>query len=128
MKVPIEEDEGLKIPGVRHSVPKAPSENGGFSLGHPLTSIAKIFSKEEKEKKMLKQYEREHNYQKVISSKFNRQVAMEITNIPEDKVEDFMEFCVIEEAFIHKATEYEMAVVLKKCEIDFNKTYLKSPK
>jgi len=127
MEMPVDSDEDFQIPGIKRSVPKATKPEGGFSLGSPLTSIAKIFSKEEKEKKLLKKYKQDYNYQKLITSKYNRQIVMEITNVPEDKVEDFMKFCVLEDAFIKRATEYELAVLLKQCEIDFEKTLKESP-
>jgi len=122
MDVPIEQEETLKIPGVREAKKLAPpSGNGGISLGSPITMIAKAFSKEEKERKLLKKYQKEYEYQRVLTSKYNETIVMEITNIPEDKVEDFMEFCVLEDSFIYRATEYELAVVLNQCLIDFNK-------
>jgi len=127
MDVPLAKNEEFRIPGVKRSAPKTTKPEPGFSLGSPLTSIAKVFSKEEKEKKLLKKYKTDYEYQKLITSKFNRQVVMEITNVPEDKVEDFMKFCVLEDSFIHRATEYELAVVLKQCEIDFEKTLNDSP-
>lgn len=120
MDAPLEEQEKFTIPGLSSSKIRT-VEGGGMGIGGPLTMIANVFSKEEKEKKLLKQYEKAYDFQKVLASKYNETVVMEITNIPEDKVEDFMKFCVLEDAFIYRATEYELAVVLNQCLLDFNK-------
>lgn len=121
MDMPLQKEKKLIIPGVKEAQKFNPSGTGGLSMGGPLTAIAKVFSKEEKERKMLKQYQQKYDYQKVLTSKYNETVVMEITSLPEDKVEDFMEFCVLEDSFIYRATEYELTVVLNQCLVDFKK-------
>lgn len=118
--LPMQQEEKLTIPGVKR-MGKPVDPNGGISLGGPLSAIAKVFSKEEKEKKLLKQYQKDYDYRKVLTSKYNETVVMQITDLPEDKVEEFMEFCVLEDSFIYRATEYELAVVLNQCLVDFEK-------
>lgn len=120
MDAPLEEQEQFTIPGLP-SKKTRDVEGGGMGIGGPLTMIAKAFSKEEKEKKLLKKYEKAYDFQKVLTSKYNETVVMEITNLPEDKVEDSMKFCVLEDSFIYRATEYDLAVVLNQCLLDFNK-------
>lgn len=121
MDMPLQKEDKLTIPGVKEAQKFNPPGSGGISMGGPLSAIAKVFSKEEKEKKMLKQYQQKYDYQKVLTSKYNEHVVMEITNLPKDKVEDFMEFCVLEDSFIYRATEYELTVVLNQCLVDFKK-------
>ncbi|MDX1629526.1 MAG: carboxypeptidase-like regulatory domain-containing protein [Fulvivirga sp.] len=124
LEIPNELDKSKKlvIPGVKEAVEEsAPSTSSGLSLGGPLTAIANIFSKERKEKKKLGQLEKDYEYQKLLTSKYNKEIVMKITNLPADKIEDFMEFCVLEDSFIFRATEYELAVVLHDCLADFNK-------
>lgn len=121
MDVPLEQNDKFSVPGLPQAKKEFSPSEGGIGISGPLTMIAKAFSKEEKEKKLLKQYEKAYDFQKVLTSKYNETVVMEITNIPEDKVEDFMKFCVLEDAFIYRAMEYELAVVLNQCLLDFNK-------
>ncbi|MEP2774202.1 MAG: carboxypeptidase-like regulatory domain-containing protein [Fulvivirga sp.] len=120
MDAPLEEQEKFTIPGLPAKKVRS-AEGGGIGIGGPLTMIAKAFSKEEKEKKLLKKYEKAYDYQKVLTSKYNETIVMEITNLPEDKVEDFMKFCVLEDSFIYRASEYDLAVVLNQCLLDFKK-------
>ncbi|MTI22826.1 carboxypeptidase-like regulatory domain-containing protein [Fulvivirga sp. RKSG066] len=119
MDAPIEKEEKFTIPGIQMGQKRTTSSGGGIAIGGPLTMIGRVFSKEVKEQKRLKEYKKDYDYQKILTSKYNESVVIEITNLPEDKVEDFMEFCVLEDSFIYRASEYELAVVLNKCLVDF---------
>lgn len=118
-EVPLEkEDVGIKIPGVKLS--SRTVEGGGISVGGPLTAIGNLFSKEVKEKKKMAQITKEHDHYKNASKKYSKKVVMEITGLPENKVEDFMNFCKIDNSYLAKATEYEIAVVINRCLVDYN--------
>lgn len=118
-EVPIETEEtGLKIPGVKAS--RRPVEGGGIAMGGPLTAIGNLFSKEVKEKKKMAKITKEYDLYKSVSNKYNKKIVMDITGLPEDKVEDFMEFCKMDEGYLKKATEYEIAVVINRCLNDFD--------
>ena len=70
----------------------------------------------------LKNYESQYQYYKLIKTKFNEDVIMELTGLPKDEVEKCMDFCALSDAFLGLANEYEIAVAVKKCLIDFNET------
>lgn len=120
MDVPIQpKEKPLEIPGVKMSRSMQGNGQGGVTFGGPLTALANVFSKAHKEQKKLKVYKQEYEYQKIIKAKYNEAVVMRLTNLPEDKIADFMEFCNVEDSFIHRATEYEIAVVVNQCLTDF---------
>ncbi|MTI41097.1 hypothetical protein E1140_16470 [Fulvivirga lutimaris] len=122
-KVPLQDEKpGLKIPGVKIY---RSAENGGLAIGGPLTAIGNLFSKEHKEQKKLIEVSSDYDFQKVIRAKYNETIVMKVTGIPEDKVEDFMKFCKIEDSFISRASEYELTVVIQQCFTDFTALDLK---
>ncbi|MEQ8926220.1 MAG: carboxypeptidase-like regulatory domain-containing protein [Fulvivirga sp.] len=117
VEVPIEDKKkGIQLPGFNYG-PKKEWKNSAFTS--PLTAIAGIFSKENKERKLLAQAQKNTHHFQQLESKYNEQVVKKITGLPEDKIEDFMEFCVIDNGFIEKATEYELTIVIQRCLTDF---------
>lgn len=119
-QVPLKtEDNSLKIPGVYKKNWRAP-EGGGVALGGPLTKLGNLFSKEQKELKKLKSVQKDFDAFQNTKAKYNVEVVMNITGLPEDKVEDFMKFCVLEDSYLLRATEYEIAVVVNQCLVDYN--------
>ncbi|UII20350.1 carboxypeptidase-like regulatory domain-containing protein [Fulvivirga ligni] len=101
--------------------PKWTSAEGGISMGGPFSAIYNKVSKEAKEKKKLQQFQRSYDRQLLAKSKYNEKVVIELTGLPEDKVEDFMQYCKLEESFIMNSTEYEIAVAVNQCLTKFIK-------
>ncbi len=121
--VPLEDkNTGLRIPGVKTY---RSAENGGLAIGGPLTALGNLFSKEHKEQKKLMEVSSDYDFQKMIRAKYNETIVMEVTGIPEDKVEDFMKFCKIEDSFISRSSDYEITMVIQKCFADFTALELK---
>lgn len=117
-KVPLDENQrGIQLPGFYYG----PRKEVKPSLGNPISFIASKFSKEIKEQKKLAEVEQEYEYQKVIKAKYNQHVVIKLTGMPEDKVEKFMEFCNLENSFIGRASEYEIALAVNTCYTDFKK-------
>ena len=118
-KVPLEAEKNyIELPGFNYG-PKKEWKNKVYNS--PITAIANVFSKEVKEKKKLETTVREYNSYKSSQAKYNEEVVKEITGLPDDKIEDFMKFCVIDSGYLIRATEYEVAVVIHRCLDDFNK-------
>ncbi len=119
-KVPLEEQQrGIQLPGFYYG-PKKEVKISPF--GNPLSFIASKFSREEKEKKMVARYQKQVDYQKQIRAKYNQSVVLELTGLPEDEIEDFMNFCKLNDSFLGPASEYEIAIAVNKCLVDFKST------
>ncbi|MEL7004805.1 MAG: carboxypeptidase-like regulatory domain-containing protein [Bacteroidota bacterium] len=118
-KVPLESNQrGIQLPGFYYGPEK---EVKPSAFGNPISFIASKFSKEIKEQKKLAQFNKDYEYQKLIKAKYNQQVIIEITGLPEDKVEEFMEYCHLEDSFLGPASEYEIVVAVNQCYSDFQK-------
>jgi hypothetical protein len=114
MEVPESEPEvGMQIPGIR----SAPGANPSVTLSGPISFFYNKFSRKVKAQKKL---QKDIQYRDLLKSKYNEQVVMELTGLPEDKVEEFMNFCKIDEAFIVKSTPYDIALAVSKCLKSFN--------
>lgn len=116
-KVPLEEQKrGIQLPGFYYGPEK---EVKISPLGNPISFIASKFSREEKEKKMVAKYQQQVDYQKQIRAKYNQAVIIELTGLPEDKVDEFMDFCKLNDSFLGPASEYEIAIAVNKCLVKF---------
>ncbi len=107
-----EDKERIELPGFYYG-PMKPYKPSAF--GSPISFIAGMFSKENKEQKLLEKARQESDYRTVIRAKYNEEVVMELTGLPEDEVADFMEFCKIEDAFIYRSGPYEIALAVSRC-------------
>lgn len=122
-KVPLNGNQrGIQLPGFYYG-PKKEVKPSAF--GNPISFIASKFSKEIKEQKKLAEFNKDYEYQKVIKAKYNEQVVIKLTGMPEDKVEKFMEFCNLDNSFIGRASDYEIVVAVNKCYTDFKNLELK---
>ncbi len=125
VNAPIEpEKKAFEIPGIKMS--KITRPEGGIRVGGPLSAIGNLFSKEVKEYKKLEEVSQEYDYQKLIKAKYNEHIVMRITGLKEDDVEDFMNFCKLEDSFISRSSEYELTVVIQQCLTDYKSNSLDS--
>ena len=107
----LKEEEQVVVPGIR----KPATANPSVSLGGPISFFYNKFSRKAKADKKLQQDINSYDYRKILKAKYNEQIVLELTGLPEEKVEAFMEFCSIEEAFIANATEYDIALAVNSC-------------
>ncbi|MBL3658081.1 carboxypeptidase-like regulatory domain-containing protein [Fulvivirga sediminis] len=115
MQTPIVKDNETSVMLNTPTRPKWTQPEGGVSIGGPFSAIYNKVSKEAKEKKKLQRYERAYDNQLLAKEKYNKRVVIELTGLPEDKVEDFMVYCELKENFIINSSEYEIAVAVNQC-------------
>ena len=126
-EVPLEEQQrGIQLPGFYYGPEKKPKDlvfgNNGVAISGPFSLIQKKFSREAKERKKISKFVQQTDYQKQIKAKYNQAVIIELTGLPEDKVDEFMDFCKLSDAFLGPASEYEIALAVNKCFVDFKAT------
>ncbi len=107
----LENDNQVVVPGIKKPGPINPS----VSLSGPISFFYNKFSRKAKAQQKLQQDIASYDYRKILKARYNEQVVIELTGLPEDKVEEFMEFCKIEEAFINGATDYDIALAVSSC-------------
>ena len=129
-KVPLLESKEIQLPGFYYGPRKEPksvrvsplqSDAFGVGISGVISKLTKSFSKEEKEYKRLKDYQKQADYSKIIKAKYNAELIVELTGLPPDRVDEFIDFCQIKESFILEASAYEIAVAVTKCHSEFLK-------
>jgi hypothetical protein len=122
-ELPIEiPKKGIQLAGFYYG-PKKEVKASAFSS--PISFIYNKVSKEAKQAKKLQEYEQDYDFRNYLKSKYNESIVIKITGIQEDKVDDFMKFCKLDDSFIKRASEYELTVVLRQCFTDFTSIELK---
>ncbi|MEO1051912.1 MAG: carboxypeptidase-like regulatory domain-containing protein [Bacteroidota bacterium] len=126
LDVPEEEKDYVELDGFYYGPKKEPKRfnttGNGVGFSGPISGVANLFNKRVKEEKKFRKQQREYNnWVQNVKLKYNPTVVREITGLPEDKVEEFMEFCQLDEKFVEVSTEYEIAVAVNQCLDRYNK-------
>lgn len=97
----------------------------GYAISKPISFLQKKLSKHHKAK--VKYYETIAAEGKNISNdrKYNRELVSELTGLKEDELTKFMNFIYIDESFISRSTEYDIALRILS-EFENYKNQLKS--
>ena len=109
------EPEKVVIPGTY----QGPRQETKASIGSPISFIFDRFSKRAKYERQVQQAQQEATYQKALSKKFNRAMIEEITGLNEERLDEFILFCRLEDRFIERSNEYEIIVAINQCYRDF---------
>ena len=91
-----------------------------ISVTGPISALYNAFSKEAKEKRKLASYRQKSTEQRIIESRYNADIVKRLTNLNDEGVKRFMEWCKFEDDFILKATEYDLSVAMLKCLDEFS--------
>ncbi len=103
---------------------KVGSTGSGIALNGSVSALADALSKRGKQKRKLQALKLgEHRYQK-ITEKYNPYIVKQITDLPSDEIEKFMDFCKLEDNFIISSTTYEITVALHRCLRDYSDALL----
>lgn len=121
MELPLEQKQSFTS-GWTNTKKNIPA-GGGISIGGPVSALYNVFSKKHKANKKLKGYQEIYDHQKTIRAKYNEDVVVELTGLPEDKVEEFMNFCKLQDSFIDRSNPYEIAVAVNRCLKDFDPSH-----
>lgn len=109
------EPEKVVIPGTY----QGPRREKKASIGSPISFILDRFSKRAKYERQVQQAQQEATYQKALSKKFNRAMIEEITGLNEERLDEFILFCRLEDRFIEESNEYDIIVAINNCYRDF---------
>lgn len=90
----------------------------GVSVSGLTTNFAKKFGKEKKQREKIAVCKKKEHYSRIVKAKY-KQIIIELTELPEDRVEDFIAFCNLGESFIYEALECEIVVAVAQCYTQF---------
>ncbi|MGB3618007.1 MAG: carboxypeptidase-like regulatory domain-containing protein [Catalinimonas sp.] len=115
LDLPPEEEEGIKIAGVRRHIDPGAAERGRPTLLSPASFLYDRLSKRAKEERKVAQLEREANFQRQIRKKFNERIVGDITGLEGEALTDFMNYCRPADEFLAQANAYEIHAEVLTC-------------
>ncbi len=92
------EPEKVVVPGAY----QGPRQEKKASVGSPISFILDRFSKRAKYEQQVQQAQQEATYQKALSKKFNRAMIEQVTGLNEERLDEFILFCRLEDRFIEE--------------------------
>ncbi|MBW3544529.1 MAG: carboxypeptidase-like regulatory domain-containing protein [Bacteroidetes bacterium] len=116
-----EDDVALQLP----PPPPAsnPNGNGGVTLiskSGLITGFANRFNDKERGRQFKLRMDAKKQREAYIATKFNREIAQQITGLKdEEKLNEFMKFCVLSEDFLISSNEYQIHEAVLGCFKDF---------
>lgn len=122
MDIPEEEKPDMRISESVRQLPSNTDGNASIGLGSPISAIASKFSKKERGRAFAAAMDAKEDRKAIIHTKFNREIVQQITGLEdEDKLDAFMQYCVLAEDFLYEANEYEIHEAVLGCFTDFVK-------
>ena len=119
LNLPEEKQPALNVPHpslTREYDPDAPM----IAAGGVISGIANKFNDKERGRQFKARMELKEQREAYIATKFNKDIVQQITGLKdEEKLNEFMKFCVLSEDFLYKANEYEIHDAVLGCFKDF---------
>ena len=82
-------------------------------LQSPITALYQAFSKKEKSKRTVAEWEHQDNQNRIVQELLRTYVAYNIVELTEEEFEDFVAFLNMDETFLKTASEMELITFIK---------------
>lgn len=133
-------EEKLEIIGLKEGIASIPNQDTKMGKGWRMSGnvgpdrnifapkfiksgiISNLVKNIGKKNKAKNRYEQLVVQEKQVKEKYNPETVANLTNLPEDLIQEFMKFCNLQEDFILASTEYELAVAVLACLDEFDPT------
>lgn len=117
-------EEGVALQLPTYSPPFRPEDVDGqmtlYSKRGLITGFANKFNDKERGRQFRARIEVKEQQEAIIAAKFNKELAQQITGIEdEEKLNEFMKFCVLPDDFILKSNQYQIHEAVLGCFKDF---------
>ncbi|GAB3333626.1 hypothetical protein GCM10027299_41350 [Larkinella ripae] len=90
-----------------------------ITMKGPVSALYGKFSKEAKNERKLQQFNQSELNKKRYQSRLDPVWISRITDLKEERLNAFMQFCKLPEKFVLEATEYDLIVAIRGCLKDF---------
>lgn len=87
----------------------------------PISALYYMFSQREKDKRLVAEMENNDRMRALLKEILRYYVEEELFELSNDKFDDFIDRCPINEYTLKNSTDYELVALLKKCYIDYFK-------
>ena len=82
-------------------------------MAHPITALYQAFSRKEKSKRQVAEWEHKDNKSRIVQELLRTYVAYDIFELSEDEFEEFIAFLNINEDFLKTASELDLITFIK---------------
>ena len=105
--------------GKKIYIPGIPHYDGQRNLdapliGSPISFFYSKFSKREKSKRKLIQLKKQDAINKIIDSKYNKEIVSNLTGLKDEKLNEFMKFCDFDKQYLLKNIDYNIYIKIMK--------------
>lgn len=80
----------------------------------PITLLYEQLSRRYKQYRKVEELEKKKYYEQLRQARLNQKVILQITDLKEEEVEDFLKFAYFPDDFLETASQYELLVSIKK--------------
>ncbi|MDQ3534667.1 MAG: carboxypeptidase-like regulatory domain-containing protein [Bacteroidota bacterium] len=117
------EEKKLEIPGLNMVRPEDFSGEGKIVISGPISFLYDKFSRRAIDYKRFLVTKAGYERQQMLALKYNKEVVKKIIKVEDpDELEEFMDFCNLQDAFIDSANEYDLIVAVNNCYDEFKLT------
>jgi len=90
-------------------------------VSSPITALWERFSKMEKAKRQVEEWENNDRKTKILKELFRNYVAYDIIDLSDDEFDDFIAYLNLSDEFMQKSSDYELAKAIKSKYIAYRK-------
>ena len=83
------------------------------AIGSPITFLYERFSKFERSKRLVAEWEDEDMKKEVLKDLFRLYIKHDIIDLSEEEFDAFIRYCNLSESFIKNATQFELVMAIK---------------
>ncbi|HEY8401652.1 MAG TPA: hypothetical protein VIK89_10340 [Cytophagaceae bacterium] len=80
----------------------------------PITMLYEKFSRRYKQYRKIEELEKIKYYEQLRRERLRKSLIVQVTDLKEDEVEDFLKFAYFTDEYIETASEYELIIAIKK--------------
>ncbi len=106
----------ISIPGA-YNGPR--TEKRPSIVRSPVSFLFDRLSRHAKEERKAQEVAQEYEYRKTLDKKYNKDMIGKITGLKDNKLDEFMAYCRLEDAFVEKSNNYEIIVAINRCYENF---------
>lgn len=113
--IPVEEEKVYVVLDNKLNDKTPVNANPHLSLNGPISWLYNKLGKKAREQDKLQELKEGSNSDMEYARRITNQYVMEITKLPEDQINAFLEYCHCENAFYAYATDYDIKVKFADC-------------
>ena len=114
-----EEPRKVMVPGTFQGTPVKKKA----SVASPISFLFDRLSKRARYERQRQEAQRDAAYQKTLAKKYSREMVSRVTGLEDDRLDEFMLYCRLEDTFVERSNEYDIIVAINRCYLNFEEQH-----